>query len=214
MSRSLTLLLSLACTLGVNLAQAQSQVNPYTGDPTTLESLSRELETAKAQTAVLEERVKQAQLGMTLNVVPVKQRAELEQLEMQAKQAALVNNPPPPVVVQPAKKVEKPAPKPAPVVKLSSVIRSGDTLTALLDVDGRQMAVKSGDNTEFGPVAILNDQEARVGLMRLSVNERTLSRFTVSDPQVGVPGAAGAVPGNVPRMVLPPPLPAPSQASQ
>ena len=57
MSRSLVLMFSLAGTLGMNLAHAQSQANPYTGEPTTLESLSRELETAKAQTAVVEERV-------------------------------------------------------------------------------------------------------------------------------------------------------------
>jgi len=206
MSRHFLLLIGLAGALGASLAQAQSvEVNPYTGQPVTLESLSRELETAKAQTAVLEERVKQAQLGMTLNVVPLKQRAELQLLEKQAKEAAQVSNP---TRAQP-KTVEKPVPPPEPIVKLTSVIRAGDALSALLDVNGQTMAVKHGDQTPFGQVAILSDREVQLGARRLSVTDNTLSRFAVSDVSAGIGAPISQAPRAPQPVMLPPPLPAP-----
>lgn len=212
MLRLSIVLIGFSGALGANLAQAQGgEINPYTGQPVSLESLSRELETAKAQTAVLEERVKQAQLSMTLNVVPVKQRAELELLEQQAKQAAQVNNPPPVQEPQerPQKKVQKPAPPPEPVVRVASIIQAGDALTALLDVNGQTMAVKNGEQTQFGTVAILNEREVRLGVRRLFVNDSTLSRFAISDLPASTGGAMPLQKASQP-MVLPPPLPEPS----
>ena len=208
MSRHLAILLGLASALGLSAAYAQSTgINPYTGQPASLETLARELETAKAQTAVLEERVRQAQLGMQLNLVPLKQRAELEQLELQSKQISQALAPPPPPVQQApvVQKPVKPAPPPEPVVKLSSVIRSGNDMTALLDVNGQTMAVKTGDKTQFGPVVILNEGEVRVGVMRLTVSDYAISRFTQSD------NASELSSGAMQPMMLPPPIPAPAQ---
>lgn len=209
MPRQVLLLISLAGALGAATAHAQSStgVNPYTGEPMSLETLTRELETAKAQTAVLEERVKQAQLSMTLNMVPIRERAELQQLEMQARQMSQINNPPPAPPqpqVQPAPQPVQPARPPEPEIKLSSVIRSGDSLTALLDVDGRTLAVRDGDDTPFGRVTIVNELEVAVGAKRLRVNENTLSRLALSDQTLGI-GSTGQ------RVTLPPPLPAPGQ---
>lgn len=210
------MLLGLA-SAGLAHAQASApEVNPYTGEPATLESLTRQLETAKAQTAVLEERVKQAQLSMTLSVVPVKQQAELQELQAQAQRAARQTAPErksePEAEPEERAEEKKPAPrqsvevqKPtAPVVSLSSVIRSGDGLVALIDVSGQTMAVRSGEQTPFGSVEILGETRVRLGDRTLSINEFTLTRFEVSDP-----AATGAAFGGMPGVVLPPPIPAP-----
>lgn len=219
MHRHFILALALASALTSTAVYAQtSEVNPYTGQPQSLEQLGRELETAKQQTAVLEERVKQAQLTMTLNVVPVKEKAELKSLESQAKQASREVEAPAPIVEKKSKpKVEeRPVPPPAPMITLSSVIRSSGEAVALLDINGSTLAVHNGDKTSYGPVAILDDMHVRVGLQTLTVRGFTLSRVTVSDTAAPVAASSdlGSNSQNIQRMMIPPPLPMPISQSQ
>lgn len=206
MSRQVLLLISMIAAAGAPAFAQSFDVNPYTGDAYSLEGLSRELETARAQTAVLEERVKQAQLSMTLNVVPARQRAELEALEMQAKAASQVNSPPPPPAQPTPPRETRPAPPPEPVIWLSGVIRSGDSLSALIDVDGHPMAVKNGDQTQFGSVTILSEQAVQLGGRELRVNENMIARVALPDAE---PGTVGFSSASSQRVSFPPPLPAP-----
>jgi len=214
----LTLIGLLASTVasaqsGFPVVSGTADTNPYTGQPLMLEHLTRELETAKVQTAVLEERVKQAQLNMTLNVVPAKERAELKQLEMQAQQAARsasveASAPTPAPKVAP-KKVEAPTPPPAPVVQLASVINVNGVKAALLDVDGQSLAVRDGDTTRFGRVVILDDRRIQLGARELAVHDLTLSRLTISDPKPVKEGEQVRAGVSSP-IIIPPPMPTPS----
>jgi hypothetical protein len=201
---------------GTALAQT-NDTNPYTGQPLSIEKLARELESEKAQTAVMEEQLKQGQLRMQLNVLPVRERSEVRQLEQQATKAetperALASSKAKEAPVKPA----APLPPPAPKVSLSGVIRSGSESVAVLDVNGNSLAVHSAERTPFGTVTMVDDRRIRLGDQELAVRDFALSRMTVSDPKpvAEKPGGAGEQPatnmlGNA-RFALPPPMPAPA----
>lgn len=210
-----SLLLALLC--GTALGQT-NEVNPYTGQPLTLEQLARELESEKAQTAVMEEQLKQGQLRLQLNVLPVRERSEVRQLEQQAKVEA-PERAPSSSKPKEAPKSSVPPPAPPPKVSLTGVIRTGSESVAVLEVNGSALAVRSAEHTPFGTVAVVDDRRIRLGDQDLTVREAALSRMAVSDPKpvLEKPGGAGEPATNLlgnTRFALPPPLPAPAAAKR
>ena len=209
-----SVLLALLC--GTALGQT-NDTNPYTGQPLTLEQLARELEAERAQTAVMEEQLKQGQLRLQLNVLPVRERSEVRQLEQQAKVEApertLASSKP-----KEAPKPSVPSPPPTPKISLAGVIRTGSESVAVLDVNGSALVVRSAEHTPFGTVTVVDDRRVRLGDQDLAVRETVLSRMAVSDPKPVVDKSGGAgeqsatnLLGNS-RFALPPPLPAPAVA--
>jgi hypothetical protein len=202
-------------------------VNPYTGNSLTIEQLSRELDVAKAQTAILEERVKQTALSADLDIVPAKKKAEAALYlkggahYAQADAPLAVTEAAKPVKVVAAPVVAIAAPAPAPVqIRITSVIGSGMSATVLLEANGQSIVAHNGDTTPYGVVRFENESTLSVGNQKLYLPSKTLARMTVSDPAPVDKDSVGTSPtlfttssNTSSRAALPPPIPAPPAAS-
>jgi len=198
-------------------------VNPYTGNSLTIEQLARELDTAKTNTLILEEKVKQAALAADLDIVPAKKRAEGAQYMKNTRGAgssveaplAISEAPKPVKVVKVIAPVEV-APQ-APQIKITSIIGSGSTATVLLEANGQSFAAKNGEQTPYGLVRFESDSTLSIGNQKLYLPSKMLARMTVSDPTPVekdtlnvTPTLFTATPGTSSHAVgLPPPIPAP-----
>lgn len=201
-------------------------VNPYTGNSLTIEQLARELDTAKTNTAILEEKVKQAALNADLDIVPAKKRAEGAQYLKNNRPGVSAADAPlaateAPKPVKPVKVIAPvevaPQAPPVPQIKITSIIGSGAAATVLLEANGQSFAAKNGEQTPYGLVRFENDSTMIIGNQKLYLPSKMLARMTISDPAPvekdavnAAPTLFTATPGTSSHAVgLPPPIPAP-----
>jgi hypothetical protein len=198
-------------------------VNPYTGNSLTIEQLARELDTAKTNTAILEEKVKQAALNADLDIVPAKKRAEGAQYLKLTRPGVSTTDAPLAVTEAPklVKVVKAIAPvevaPQAPQIKITSIIGSGLSATVLLEANGQSFVAKNGEQTPYGLVRFENDSTLIIGNQKLYLPSKMLARMTISDPTPAEKDTVSvtstlftATPGTSSHAVgLPPPIPAP-----
>lgn len=156
MKSRLPVLLSLAVAMVAPAVFAQqAQVDPYTGQAISLETLSRNLDTAKMETALLEEKVKEAHLKRELDALsPTPAQAHTGRAHHvdSGRQGRKVRE-------RSAPAVEASAPQ----ISAVSILSIGGTRTALLKVDGRTLSVRDGQMTSYGKVVIPDNRQLFLG---------------------------------------------------
>jgi len=179
-------------------------VNPFTGRDLTAEQRQRQLEDAKLDTDIIQERLRQANLMADLAYLPLKKKAEVSTLPGMAVAAvsptakagvvgesggAVAEAPrkAPAKKKAPKKKVEPTAPvapvaPPAPVITVSGISINGSQASAILEVDGGVMSVPNGGNTPYGQLRVIDSRTVSLAGKSYAVREAMLSRMAVSDP--------------------------------
>lgn len=192
----------------VPAAAGSGAVNPFTGSNLGAEAIQRQLERAKSETQLLEERLKQATLMADMESLPAKKKAELAQLKLNEVPSmgvpGAVGTPAKAVKVAKARVVKRKAPAAAspavemahtaaaPAVELEGVVVNNGYASAVLSVNGNTSIIPNGAATPFGQLQVLSDSSARVGGMTLQVHDSTIARVKISDPKPVDPKAAAA----------------------
>lgn len=173
--------------------------NPFTGKATTLEQRQYEIEMAKMETDLLQERVKQAALTADLTYLPVKKQAEISMLPNVAKMQKDAKDSAKPTSTAAAtpKKATKskkkkadaatpvvsaPVVAPEPQISVSSISINGTNASVVLESQGNILSARHGESTQFGAVQVIDSRTVRVGGRQLTVRDSVVSRMTISDP--------------------------------
>jgi hypothetical protein len=177
------------------LPQPASKMNPYTGLSMATEALLRQLDAAKLETALLEERMKQQNLMAEMELLPARKRAEAATLVKDVRTEAKAikaeqDGTGPPVAKATPKTAVKPkiaepeikAP-PAPKIELMSLISGVNGVSAVVDLNGNTVVLREGEETPFGVMSVVDESTILLGKQRFSVHAHTLSRMVVSDPK-------------------------------
>jgi hypothetical protein len=216
-------------------AAIDSDVNPFTGRDLNAEQRQRQLENAKSDTDLIQEKLKQANLIAELTYLPLKKRAEVASLPGIVAASTATSTPAGKAgnvaggvdsqgVVAPVRKAVKKAPakKQAPVVvapavpaaptiTVSGISINGKMASAIVEADGGVMSVQHGESTPFGELRVIDSRTITLGGRTLRVRDAMLSRMTVSDPDYVDPEKAKAnapAPVAAPAAILNlPPLP-------
>lgn len=193
-------------------------INPFTGKPLTLEQRQRRLDVLKSDSQYLEEQIKQQNLRYELDALPVRKQAELAAMRgvangnNGASQAAA-----PSPVVQKVKKAKRSKPVGEPLVvaptvivpqapaviepryEVVSIMGGANSKSAILSVDGRNVSVRDGQNSEFGKISIPDGERVVVGNKTISIRQG-INRVYVSDASTG---AINSVAGGTPLQTAP-----------
>jgi hypothetical protein len=195
----------------------ENETNPFTGKDLSAEQRQRQLENAKMDTDLIQEKLKQANLIADLTYLPLKKKSEVSTLPGVTKDLAAAANPAAtkPAATdtntQPARKAVKkgkvvkkaeekveaaPVAAPAqPSITVSSISINGTKASAILEADGGNvMSAQHGDITPFGQLRVVNARTVTLGGRTLSVRDSMLSRMVVSDPVVVDPEKARSMP--------------------
>ena len=216
-------------------ADVRVPINPFSGKGLTLEQRTRELEDAKMDTDLIQEKLKQATLLADLTYLPLKKKSEIGTLPgikdgtllPTAKTAAASSAGDPEKTVSIAKKaasgkhVKKvaqqapPTPAPpmpmampaSPAVTVAGVMINGTKASAILETDNGAMSAQNGESTPYGLLRVIDSHTVTLGGRTLKVRETVLARMAVSDPATDAakPG------GNSPATGTPLPTPAKNQ---
>jgi hypothetical protein len=176
--------------------------NPFTGKQLDIEARQAQIESAKLDTDLMVERLKQANLLADLTYLPLKKKAEVTTMPG-VLAAANTSSKPAATEAAPAaaprkavkKSSKKAAPKPAaveaPVVKapepakitLAGISINGDKASVLLDVEGGGVfSAAHGDLTPYGRVRVVDGRSVVLGERHMTMRDSTLARMYVSDP--------------------------------
>jgi DNA polymerase III gamma/tau subunit len=212
-----------------------SDTNPFTGKDLSTEQRQRQLENAKMDTDLIQEKLKQANLIADLTYLPLKKRAEVALLPGAAKEVVEAKprgEAPAPVARKAVKKVkkttkaeEKPTPAPSaavpsqPTIIVSGISINGTKASAILETANGVMSAQTGEITPFGQLRVIDNRTISLGGRVLKVQDAMLSRMTISDPVNVAPekgrsgqaptmvGAAAEAVRNSPSSIPLPPLP-------
>jgi hypothetical protein len=188
-------------------SQMTGDTNPFTGKDMTVEARQAQIESAKLDTELMLERLKQANLLADLTYLPLKKKAEVS--TMPGVMAAASTSPKQTTVAEgtpgatqaaaPRKAVKKSskkaAPKPAPAetpvvrapeppkVSLTGVSINGNKASAILEVEGAGVfSAMDGDITPYGRVRVVDAHSVILGERRIAIRDAMISRMYVSDP--------------------------------
>lgn len=181
-------------------SQALGNTNPFTGKGLATEERQAQIESAKLDTELMIERLKQANLIADLTYLPLKKKAEVSSMpgltavaSSTSKQADEGTAAAPKKAVKKATKktAAKPSVAEAPVVKapepprvsVTGVSINGNKASAILEVEGGGVfSANDGDQTPYGKVRVADAQTIYLGERRMMVRDSMLSRMYVSDP--------------------------------
>jgi hypothetical protein len=198
---------------GTGQASAAAAVNPFLGVPLDFEGAKQQLEMAKVQSQLLDEKVKQRNAEIELQQLPRKREAELKKALGSGSEGLLpaiqVEGASPIPVKNKPKTVrsEKPAASPAPVataapalptvprVEVLGISETPEGRAALISINGNVATVKNGSMTPAGRVQI-GAEQVMVGAGSYSLHQATLARLTM--PQGATLSAAGVGPAPAP----------------
>lgn len=185
-------------------SQVNGETNPFTGKDLQVEARQAQIESAKLDTELMIERLKQANLLADLTYLPLKKKAEVSTLPgitaaaaTSAKPAATSD------AEQPAaprkavkKKAKKAEPKPQPVqtatpeakapevpmASLTGISINGDKASVILEAEnGGILSANDGDMTPYGRLRVVNSKSVILGTRHLVIRDAMLSRLHVSD---------------------------------
>jgi hypothetical protein len=219
-------------------ATAEGDINPFTGRDLSAEQRQRQLESAKMDTDLIQEKLKQANLIAELTYLPLKKRAEVAALPGMATASNQANVPVAKAAFEdgaaaatrPVRKAVKKTATPkkvepvaapvaavpaAPSISVSGISINGTKASAIVEADGGVMSVQHGESTPFGQLRVVDSRTITLGGRTYHVRDAMLSRMTVSDPVYVDPEKARinapipTQPAAVPLLNLPPLPPLP-----
>ena len=176
------------------------QVDPFNGQPVSLEQAQMELAQAKLKTQALEEQLKQAQTQQDLRNLPTLKsvnvsQAKTEVLDQSLKQVEIEQKlhaaneaaaqkrlasrqaRKKPVERRSEKQVSAAVAAPAPAAPVLVSVSDSVDRSAVLQTPQGSYLVKDGQQTPFGVLRVLGPSEVRVGNQLLSVHLNTLSQI-------------------------------------
>lgn len=183
-------------------AQLSGDTNPFTGRQLDIEARQAQIESAKLDTDLMVERLKQANLLADLTYLPLKKKAEVTTMpgvlsaattpsKPAASETAPATAPRKAVKKSSKKPAAKPAPTEAPIVKapepakvsLTGVSINGDKASVILEVEGGGVfSAAHGDQTPYGRVRVVDGRSIVLGERHMTIRESMLARMYVSDP--------------------------------
>lgn len=198
--KKLALVLALsASSVAVNAQVEAPAVNPFTGQVTSIESSKKELDLLKLRTQMIEEQLKQKALELESANLPIKKEAEilpakvqiqtLEKKQSSEREAAERQKREEAANRERLKRMEKAAKEEAekpkfvapPQIALRSVIDSGSMKQVIFEINGSMQVYSNGDMSPFGPVQILSNNTASLGMQGYQIQGMNISKIRTVD---------------------------------